>query len=68
MEVKMSDIMFIVANAAVQTGEKMGEKIQITNLYKKDLVAIELAHAAKHIRLALEIETGCKIELIKDEM
>lgn len=63
-EIKMSDLMWIMAEAVIALGEKTGQKVHMVDAYQKS--STEMAWAGKCVMEAVEKVTGNKITVIKD--
>lgn len=66
MEIKMSELLKVTAEAIVKAGKLGGQEIKIEDLYKHETVANQMAYSASTIKAALEMETRLKVELIND--
>jgi hypothetical protein len=64
MKIKMSELIFHVAEATADMAKKAGGEVSLSSLYSKEPTA--MAMAARFMVSHIELVSGQKVELIND--
>lgn len=65
IHIKMSDLIFAIAEAAVKVSKTPNKEVNIIKLYQAPAIN-DIALSAGYMRLALEKVLGEEVEIIKD--